>query len=68
MFEVFKYVEKFFSSLTNYIGFNDIFITFVGLFIVAMVCVFVSTSHAYEAKLIKSIDRFNAYFIGIAKA
>ncbi|MBQ8615764.1 MAG: hypothetical protein IJ415_04285, partial [Clostridia bacterium] len=33
MFEVFKYVDKFFTSLTNYLTYNDIFIIFVGLII-----------------------------------
>ena len=63
MFEVFKYVEKFFTSLSDYIKFNEVFITFIGLFLVAMVVVIISTAHSYEAKLIKSIDKFNAYFI-----
>ena len=63
MFEIFTYVEKFFSSLVGYMGFNEIFITFIGLFLVSMIVVFISTSHAYEAKLIKAIDKFNAYFI-----
>lgn len=63
MFEVFKYVDKFFTSLTNYLTYNDIFIIFVGLFLVTVVFVFISTSKSYEAKLIKAIDKFNAYFI-----
>lgn len=63
MFQVFKYVDKFFNSLTNYLTFNDIFIIFVGLFLLSAIIVIVSTSNAYEAKLIKAIDKFNAYFI-----
>ena len=63
MFEVFKYVDKFFTSLTNYLTYNDIFIIFVGLFLVSMIFVFISTSKSYETKLIKAIDKFNSYFI-----
>ena len=63
MFEVFKYVDKFFTSLTNYLTYNDIFIIFAGLFLLTTVVVIFSTSKAYEAKLIKAIDKFNAYFI-----
>ena len=63
MFEVFKYVDKFFTSLTNYLTYNDIFIIFVGLFLLTAIVVFISTANAYEAKLIKAIDKFNAYFI-----
>jgi len=63
MFEVFKYVSKFFTSLTNYLTYNDIFIIFVGLFLFTAIVVFVSTANSYEAKLIKAIDKFNTYFI-----
>jgi len=63
MFEIFRYIDKFFTSLTNYVTYNDIFIIFVGLFLVTLISVVVSTSHAYEAKLIKAIDKFNTYFI-----
>ena len=63
MFEVFKYVDKFFTSLTNYLTYNDIFLIFVGLFVFTLICVFISTANAYESKLIKAVDRFNAYFI-----
>ncbi len=63
MFEVFKYVDKFFTSLTNYLTYNDIFLIFVGLFLLTTIVVFVSTSGSYEAKLIKAIDKFNTYFI-----
>lgn len=63
MVNVFKYVDKFFTSLTNYISYNDIFLIFVGLFLFTVVCVFITTANSYEAKLIKAIDKFNAYFI-----
>ena len=63
MFEVFKYVDKFFTSLTNYLTYNDIFLIFVGLFLLTAIVVFISTSGSYEAKLIKAIDKFNTYFI-----
>ena len=63
MFEVFKYVDKFFTSLTNYLTYNDIFIIFVGLFLLTAIVVIFSTANAYEAKLIKAIDKFNSYFI-----
>lgn len=63
MVEIFKYVVKFFTSLTNYVTYNDILIIFVGLFLFTVFCVVISTSRAYEARLIKAIDKFNNYFI-----
>ena len=63
MVEVFKYVDKFFTSLTNYLSYNYIFIIFVGLFLFTALCVVFFTSRAYEARLIKAIDKFNVYFI-----
>lgn len=63
MVEVFKYVDKFFTSLSNYLTYNDIFLIFVGLFLFTIICVIISTSKAYESKLIKAIDKFNVYFI-----
>ena len=35
----------------------------MGLFLFTIVCVFISTSRAYESKLIKAVDKFNSYFI-----
>ena len=63
MVEVFKYVDKFFASLTNYLTYNMIFIIFLGLFLFTVFCVICLTSHSYEAKLIKAIDKLNSYFI-----
>ena len=63
MVEVFRYVDKFFTSLSNYLTYNDIFLIFVGLFLFTIVCVFISTSRAYESRLIKAVDKFNGYFI-----
>lgn len=63
MVEVFKYVDKFFTSLTNYLTFNYIFVIFVGLFLLTMFIVFLSTAKSYEARLIKAVDKFNSYFI-----
>ena len=63
MFDFFKYVDDFFTSLTNYLTYNYIFVIFVGLFLFTIMCVVFFTSRSYEAKLIKAIDKFNSYFI-----
>jgi len=63
MIEIFKYVDKFFTSLTNYLTYNYIFVIFVGLFLFTALCVLFFTSRSYEARLIKAIDKFNVYFI-----
>lgn len=60
---IFNEVDKFFSSLKNYLNYNIIFIIFVSLFLVTVLFVIISTSRAYEARLIKAIDMFNNYFI-----
>ena len=61
--DIFNEVDKFFTSLTNYISYNIIFEIFAGLFLFTLVVVIISTSQSYEAKLIKAIDMFNNYFI-----
>ncbi len=63
MVEIFKYVDKFFISLTNYLTYNHIFLIFVGLTLFTMICVLIFTSRSYESRLIKAVDRFNSYFI-----
>ncbi len=63
MVEIFKYMDKFFTSLTNYLTYNYIFIVFVGLFLVTILGVVIGTSRSYEARLIKAIDKLNSYFI-----
>ncbi len=63
MVDIFKYVDKFFTSLTNYLTYNYIFVIFVGLFLFTALCVIFFTSRSYEARLIKAIDKFNVYFI-----
>ena len=63
MIDIFKYVDKFFTSLTNYLTYNYIFMIFVGLFLFTAFCVAFFTSRSYEARLIKAIDKFNVYFI-----
>lgn len=63
MVEVFKYVDKFFTSLTNYLTYNHIFIIFVGLFLLTILGVVFFTSRSYESRLIKAIDKLNNYFI-----
>lgn len=60
---IFNEVDKFFSSLTNYLTYNEIFIIFISLALLAIVFTIFTTSKAYEAKLIKTIDMFNKYFI-----
>ncbi len=63
MVDIFRYVDKFFRSLTQYLTYNYVFIIFVGLFLFTAVCVIFFTSRSYEARLIKAIDKFNVYFI-----
>ena len=63
MVNIFDEVENFFRSLNDYITYNFIFLLFLGLFILTIVIVIISTSQSYEAKLIKAIDMFNNYFI-----
>ena len=42
-------------------------IIFVGLFLLTVIGVIISTTHSYEAKLIKAIDMLNGYFINNPK-
>ncbi len=64
MVDIFDAVDKFFSSFRNYdFTFNAIFIIFISLFLFTIIVVIISTSHAYEAKLISAIDMFNNYFM-----
>ena len=60
---IFDELDKFFISLQNYISYNGLFITFISLFLLAIIVVLISTSNSYEAKLIKAIDKFNHYFV-----
>ncbi len=60
---IFNEVDKFFTSLSGYLDFNYVFIICIALFLVTVVIVLISTSHAYEAKLIKAVDKFNTYFM-----
>ncbi len=60
---IFNEVDTFFSSLKNYLNYNIIFIIFGSLFLFTVLVVIISTSRAYEARLIKAIDMFNSYFI-----
>ncbi len=63
MVDIFKYVDRFFTTLTNYLTYNWIFVIFVGLFLLTIILVVGFTARAYEARLIKAIDRLNSYFI-----
>ncbi len=63
MYNFYEKVDRFFTSVEKYFSYNEIFMLAIGLFIFAAVCVIISTSHSYEAKLIKAIDMFNNYFI-----
>ena len=60
---VFSSVNNFFASLDEYITVNYIFIAFLSLFILTVICVIITTSRAYEARLIHAVDMFNKYFI-----
>jgi len=60
---IFGKVDTFLSSIRNYWSHSEIFVLGVGLFLFTIICVIISTSHAYEARLIKAIDMFNNYFI-----
>ena len=63
MEKIFSTVDKFFSSLHSYFTYNEVFIFFVGLFLLTVIIIAITTSHAYESKLVKAIDMFNNYFI-----
>ncbi|MBR6778718.1 MAG: hypothetical protein IKM43_01000 [Clostridia bacterium] len=60
---LFEQIDKFFSSIQNFWTFNEILIVFVGVFLFTVFCIAISTSHAYEARLIKAVDMLNGYFI-----
>ena len=60
---IFEQVDKFFGSIKNYWTHPEVFILTIGLFLFTILCVIISTSHAYESRLIKAIDMFNNYFI-----
>ncbi len=60
---IFNEIDKFFSSLKNYLEMDQIFLFFIGLFLLTVIIVIISTSRAYESRLIKAIDMFNNYFI-----
>ncbi len=64
MVDIFEAVDKFFSSFRGYdFTYNVIFIIFSALFLFTVFAVIISTSHAYEAKLVRAIDMFNNYFL-----
>lgn len=63
MDKIFESVDKFFSSFANYLNYNRYFIIFCALFLFTVLCVIISTSNSYEARLIKAIDMFNNYFL-----
>ncbi len=60
---VFNDVDKFFSSINNYLNYNYILVLFLLIFLLAFIVVLISTSNSYEAKLIRAIDMFNNYFM-----
>ena len=60
---IFDQVDKYLGSINNYWTHHEVFILTIGLFLFTILCVIISTSHAYEARLIKAIDMFNNYFI-----
>ncbi len=57
-----NFIFTFFDSISSYISFNQILFITLGLFLFTMFVVIITTSRSYEAKLIKSINRFNNYF------
>lgn len=59
----FNNVDKFFSSLNNYLNYNSILVVALCLFVVAFLVVLITTSNSYESKLIRAIDMFNNYFM-----
>lgn len=63
MINLFRYVENFFDSLSNYLTDNSVFVIFLGLFLFTILIVLISTSNSYESRLISAIDMFNNYFI-----
>ena len=59
----FSKVEGFFRNVAGYMQFGYTFFTFIGLFLLTVIIIFISTSHSYEVKLVKAIDMLNAYFM-----
>jgi len=60
---IFDSVDKFLTSMAGYLNYPLVFIIGIGAFLFTIFCVIISTSHSYEARLIKAIDMFNSYFI-----
>ncbi len=60
---IFNEIDRFFSSLYGYLSLNDSLLIFLGIFLFVIIATIISTSRAYESKLIKAVDMFNNYFI-----
>ena len=60
---IFESVNNFLTDLAGYLSYPLIFVIAISLFLFTIFCVIISTSHSYEARLIKAIDMFNNYFI-----
>lgn len=60
--DIFNKVYDFLDSFSGTLTYNYIFLFSVGLFVIVALGVLFSTSKAYESKLVKAVDMFNAYF------
>ena len=60
---IFESVNNFLTDMSGYLNYGPVFVIGIGAFLFTIMCVIISTSHSYEARLIKAIDMFNNYFI-----
>ena len=60
---IFEPIVKFLDSLVGYLSYNAILVIFAGLFLLLTLIMIITTSKAYECKLIKAVDSFNNYFM-----
>ncbi|MGN0787890.1 MAG: hypothetical protein ACI4L6_02365 [Candidatus Onthoplasma sp.] len=61
---VFEKIYDFFISLQKFnLNYSKIFIAAISVFLFTTICILISTSRAYESRLIKAIDSLNNYFI-----
>lgn len=60
---IFEPIVKFLDSLVGYLSYNAILVIFAGLFLLLTLIMIITTSKAYECRLIKAVDSFNNYFM-----
>lgn len=61
--KIFDKMYSFFESLVEYTkSFSNLFLIFVGAFLLVSVVIIIMTSFAYECKLTKTVDKINKFF------